>query len=119
MRTAGRNKGRSPLSSLFFRLFASIMTITVVILLVQFIVVAVMFTIQSRQFENEVFSVYKERLQQALTVASQSELEWNLKSIGPVLKMAADDRISGLILRDAEGNTVLTFGKTPRGIAIP
>ncbi|PKL11809.1 MAG: hypothetical protein CVV48_14640 [Spirochaetae bacterium HGW-Spirochaetae-4] len=119
MRTASRNKGRSPWSSLFFRLFASIMTITVVILLVQFIVVAVMFTIQSRQFENEVFSVYKERLQQALTVASKSEVEWNLQSIGPVLKMAADDRISGLILRDAEGNTVLTFGKTPRGIAIP
>ncbi|MGE0073598.1 MAG: ATP-binding protein [Sphaerochaetaceae bacterium] len=119
MRTASRNKRKSPWSSLFFRLFASIMAITAVILLVQFIVVAVMFTIQSRQFENEVFSGYKDRLQQALTVASQSDLAWNLQSIGPVLKMAADDRISGLILRDADGNTVLTFGKTPRGIAIP
>lgn len=119
MRIPDHTKRRRPWSSLFFRLFASIMTITVVILLVQFIVVAVMFTIQSKQFEKEVFTVYKERLQQALTTASQSEIEWNLQSIGPVLKMAADDRISGLILRDAEGNSVLTFGKTPRGIAIP
>jgi signal transduction histidine kinase len=78
-----------------------------------------MFSLQSKQFENDVFSVYRERLQQALTLADQSELEWDLQSVGPVLKMAADDRISGLILRDAEGNTVLTFGKTPRGIAIP
>lgn len=110
---------KKPLGSLFLRVFASIMAIVVIILLVQVLVVAVMFAIQTYQFEKAVFESFRENLQAALNVGVQSETVWDLRSIGPALRMAADDRVSGLILRNSQGDTVLTFGKTPHGTTIP
>lgn len=107
-----------PWQSLFFRIFASIMSIVIIILVFQVLVVALMFTFQTRQFEREVFNAFQEHLQEALDVGAQAGTSWDLRSIGPALHMAADDRVSGLILRDSKGNTVLTFGKTPRGTTI-
>ncbi len=52
--------------SLFFKLFLSIMAITLAILLVQTIVVGIMFNIQSRQFKHEVFESYRTRLHEVL-----------------------------------------------------
>lgn len=105
--------------SLFGRLFISIMAITFVILLVQMSVVALMYIHQANQFKKEVFSSYAKRLQNSIDVMARSGGVWTLDIIGEVLKMAADDRISGLLVRDAEGNTILTFGKTPYGSTLP
>ena len=105
--------------SLFLRLFASIMAITLVILIVQVVVVTIMFVNQGNDFKDDVFTTYAQRLQEALDSGTRDGVVWGLRSVEPILKQAADDRISGLILYDGEGNTVLTFGKTPGGVILP
>jgi two-component system, OmpR family, sensor histidine kinase BaeS len=105
--------------SLFLRLFASIMAITVIILVVQVLAVVSMFNRQSRDFEQDVFDKYTMRLQEALDGAMREKDIGEVSSIGPILQSVADDRISGLILYDGDGNTVLTYGKTPRGAVLP
>jgi len=105
--------------SLFLRLFASIMAITVIILLIQVLAVVSMFNRQSRDFEKDVFNKYAMRLQEALDGGMREKDILDISSIGPILRNVADDRISGLILYDSVGNTVLTYGKTPRGMVLP
>lgn len=95
------------------------MAITLVILVIQVVVVTIMFSQQTKQFKQDVFTQYTSRLQEIIGSNPRSDFSWSLENIEPALKMVADDRISGLILRDAQGNTVLTFGKTPHGIILP
>ena len=104
--------------SLFLRLFASIMAITVIILVLQVLAVASMFSRQSREFEQDVFNKYAMRLQEALDSGMRDNDIRDISSIGTILRSVADDRISGLILYDSVGNTVLTYGKTPRGVVL-
>jgi len=105
--------------SLFLRLFLSILAITVLILMVQSIVVISMFNRQSEEFERDVFERFARRLQDTLDTGSRQGILWDLSLVEPVLKNTSDDRISGLILYDSGGNTVLTFGKTPKGVVLP
>ena len=109
----------SRVKSIFFRLFASIMAITVLILIIQVVVISIMLQQQSKQFAQEVFLTYEQRLRQLLDLGgSQDGGVWTLQSLGPALRMAADDRISGLILRDEQERIVLSLGKMPRGIVV-
>ncbi len=101
--------------SLFFRLFASIMAITILILIIQIIVVSLMLHVQSKRFAEEVFITYKERLEEFLDI---DDTIHKLEGLGPVLRSVADDRISGLILKDEQGNIVASMGRTPYGITI-
>ncbi|GEM_PF-647395 len=105
--------------SLFLWLFLSILAITVIILMVQSIAVIGMFNRQSDEFEQDVFERFARRLQDTLDTGSRMGVTWDLSLVEPVLMNASDDRISGLILYDSEGNTVLTFGKTPKGVVLP
>ena len=105
--------------SLFFRLFASIMAITILILIIQIIVVSLMLHVQSKRFAEEVFITYKERLEELLAIDDTIHSEnLTLEGLGPVLRSIADDRVSGLILKDLQGNIVASMGRTPYGITI-
>jgi len=101
------------------RLFASILAITFAILVIQMATVWIMLKHQELDFKKDVFTSYTQRLKEALDEGSRSGMVWNLDNVGTVLKATTDDRISGLILHDGTGNTVLTFGKTPQGIVLP
>lgn len=116
--TVARKTGQ-PWRSLFLRMFLSIMMIVVVILVTQVLVVAAMFTAQSHRFEKDVFDTFTYELQSALDIGTEAGAMWDLRSVIPLLHMAADDRVSGIILRDAQGRTILTSGKTPSGTALP
>ena len=105
--------------SLFFRLFASIMAITILILTIQIVVVSLMLHFQAKQFAQEVFISYEQRLGEILYATDEIESEnLTLQELGSVLRKAADDRISGLILHDEEGTIALSMGRTPRGFTI-
>lgn len=113
------NGNRGGRGSLFLRLFGSIMAITLAILLVQILLVWYMFSKQSKEFQQSVFSSFTQRLQETLDSGTRAGIEWSLQTIQPILKIAADDKISGLILRDSIGSPILSYGKTPKGVAIP
>jgi signal transduction histidine kinase len=97
--------------SLFFKIFASIMAIVILILVFQTSVVSIIYKIQAKQFKNEVFTSFKNKLEQSLELGNDIGTQWSLPSIGPALFMAADDRISAIIVRDLNDNIVLTFGR--------
>ena len=105
--------------SLFAKIFTSIMAIVIIIIVVQTAVVAIMFSIQSKQFKNEVFSSFRENLEQTFSLSGEAGTLWDLSSIGPALLMASDDRINAFVIRDKDGDVISTIiqqaGK-PKGI---
>lgn len=121
LKRGASNKGplRRRWRSLFFHMFASIMAVTLAILVAQALVMAVMMKNQEREFSADVFNTFARRLQESLDQGVSADVRWTLANVQPVIKRVADDRVSGLILRDANGETVLTFGKTPKGLLIP
>lgn len=114
MKTKKKNFG----NSLFAHLFISIMIVTIAVLSAQAIVMAVSLKNQEREFTADVFQAYVRRLQDYLDRGLNDNISWTLESVQSVVKKAADDRVSGLILRDADSNMILTFGKTPKGLSI-
>lgn len=103
-------------NSLFFRLFISIMAVTVLILIVQMVVMVVMLRNQSEKFAEEAFSSYEQRLSAFLELSGGQR--WTIETVTPLVLMAADDRILGLVLRDAQHDAVFALGKTPQGIIV-
>ncbi len=110
-----RGKGRWK-NSLFLRLFLSIMAVTVIILIVQMVVMVIMLRNQSKIFAEEAFSSYEQRLNTVLELSS--DRTWTIETIRPLVLSAADDRILGLVLRDAQQKAVFALGKTPQGIIV-
>lgn len=112
------NKKKHRCNSLFAHLFASIMVVTIAILAAQATFMAIMLKNQEREFTANVFQSYARRLQDYLDQGLHEHVSWTLESVQSIVKRAADDRVSGLILRDSEQNAILTFGKTPKGLSI-
>ncbi len=110
--------GKTRVHSLFFKLFVSIMSVTVLILLVQMVVLVVMLRQQSEQFAHEAFSSYEQRLNDLLEYSIHEGETLSVENIGSLLWMAADDRILGLLLKNASGDLVFALGKTPNGIIV-
>lgn len=103
-------------NSLFLRLFLSIMAVTVIILIVQMVVMVIMLRNQSNIFAEEAFSSYEQRLTTFLELSS--DRTWTIETVRPLVLSAADDRILGLVLRDAHQEAVFALGKTPQGIIV-
>lgn len=92
------------------------MAVTVLILIVQMVVMVAMLRNQSKQFADEAFSSYEQRLSAFLELSGGQR--WTIETVGPLVLMAADDRILGLVLRDAQHDAVIALGKTPQGIIV-
>jgi signal transduction histidine kinase len=102
----------------FFRLFFGFVAVVAVFLLIQ---VAIVFLGGNRQQEEWTDSVFQEYLE---TFSDRLENEvppkgWSIANIVQVLVSSADDRVSGLYLRNPDGTVAVAFGKTRRGEELP
>lgn len=102
----------------FLRLFFSIVSITMLIILIQAVLVFYTNNRLREEWSQDVYKSYLDRVKELVEANAPPE-GWTIETVGPALVHAADDRISGLLVRDTAGNLVSSFGKTPRGILLP
>lgn len=102
----------------FLRMFFSIVSITLLILGVQTLLVINMNQRMRMDWSQAVYESYFERVKTNIEENAPPE-GWTIESVWPALVQAADDRISGLLIRDNEGRLVASFGKTSKGGLLP
>lgn len=102
------------MKKLFGRLFISILSVSLLVLFFVLFFIGIFYVRASKQWSNNSFDEFSNKF--ALCLAEDNESP-NLKNvISNALDCALEDnRISGLIFRDAEGRIVYSLGKTQLG----
>ena len=104
--------------NVFLRMFFSIVSITLIIILIQLGLVFSMNERMSKDWSQAVYDSYLERVKTYVEEEAPPD-GWTIENIWPALLRAADDRVSGLLVRNNEGELVASFGKTSRGGLLP
>jgi signal transduction histidine kinase len=102
----------------FFRLFFGFVGVVSVFLVIQLVV---FFYNGDRQRQDWTSSVFQDYLQRLSTRLEQEvPLDgWSIANIVKVLVSSADDRVSGMYLRNPDGSVAIAFGKTRHGDDLP
>ncbi|MBO4409384.1 MAG: HAMP domain-containing histidine kinase [Spirochaetales bacterium] len=98
----------------FLRYFLSILAIAVTILVIQYGVLFVQYDVSQKQWMNNVYNDFVTYIENNIRNGSFADYGINgiLRTVSQQLD---DDRISGFIVRSADGSEVMTFGKTGSG----
>ena len=98
----------------FLRYFLSILAIAVTILVIQYGVLFVQYDLSQRQWMNNVYNDFVTYIE--TNISNGSFADYGINGIlRTVSQQLDDDRISGFIVRSADGSEVVTFGKTGSG----
>lgn len=99
----------------FFRLFLSIILIIIAVLLTQvFLLMAINVKIKS-VWADEVMNEFADSIEKSIYSFKSSSSD----SVLNLMVQSSSERISGLIVRDANGDVALTLGFNSRGIPVP
>ncbi len=97
----------------FFKYFISIFSITVVILLLQSAILIVQYSISQENWKTTAFNDFVTSLEN--TIENGQFEDFGLGSLRIVMSSVNDSRVSGYVVRDVNGSTMFTFGKTADG----
>ena len=98
---------------LFFRYFISIFSIAVFVLIVQFSVLFLQYSISQNRWKVRVYEDFVASSQEAM---SQGFYEgYGINSLLKAFSGIDEDRVSGFIIRDMEGYNMISFGKDSEG----
>lgn len=97
----------------FFRYFISIFSIAVAVLLIQFGVLLLQYRTSQNRWKNEVYDDFVVSVERVM--ADGDFTDYGLNSIMMAVSNIGDDRVSGFLLRDADGSNMVAFGKTGDG----
>ncbi len=100
----------------YLRLFLSIISITIVVLLAEIMYFVASTVIIDRRWKAQVFTQYMTSFHEKVGERSYPATAFTLFS---ELMDSAPDRVSGVLLRDSEGRPMLSVGRTGRGEYIP
>ncbi|MBO4393152.1 MAG: HAMP domain-containing histidine kinase [Spirochaetales bacterium] len=100
----------------FLRYFLSIFAIAVVVLIVQFGMLVLQYDVSERNWKTKVYDDFVVAVQESINNGSMAG--YGLNSILYAVSEIDDDRISGFILRDISGTSVVAFGRTSEGGAL-
>ena len=87
----------------FFRYFISIFSIAVAVLLIQFGVLLLQYRTSQNRWKNEVYDDFVVSVERVM--ADGDFTDYGLNSIMMAVSNIGDDRVSGFLLRDADGQT--------------
>ena len=96
----------------YLRLFLSIISITIVVLLAEIMYFVASTVIIDRRWKAQVFTQYMTSFHEKVGDRSYPATAFTLFS---ELMDSAPDRVSGVLLRDSEGRPMLSVGRTGRG----
>ena len=101
------------MKKLFFRYFISIFSIAVVVLLVQFGVLLLQYSVSQNRWKVRVYEDFVASSQEAM---SQGFYEgYGINSLLMAFSGIDEDRVSGFIIRDMDGYNMFSFGKDSEG----
>ncbi|MFA6784868.1 MAG: HAMP domain-containing sensor histidine kinase [Sphaerochaeta sp.] len=102
----------------FVRLFSGFVLVVAVVLVIQVFVFIINGERQRKAWTNSVFQEYL----QNFTANLQDQVPfdgYSMVDIEDALLMSADDRVSGLYLRNPDGTVAVAYGKTSAGHELP
>jgi len=98
----------------FFKYFISIFSITVVTILIQSFILVARYSASQTKWKTSVYNDFVNALKENLEDDGQLE-DFGLGSLRVIMSSLNDNRVSGYVVRDVEGSTMFTFGKTGDG----
>ena len=98
---------------LFFRYFISIFSIAVVVLLVMFSVLLLQYGVSQNRWKSKVYDDFVVSVQSAM--AGEGSDENGINDLFSALSTIDDERVSGFILRDINGYSMVALGTTAEG----
>ena len=101
------------MKKLFFRYFISIFSIAVVVLLIQFGVLLLQYSVSQNRWKTEVYDDFVVSVQKAMSGEEGDENGMN--DLFSALSTIRDERVSGFILRDVDGYNMIALGTTSEG----
>ena len=100
----------------FVRYFLSIFAIAVVVMIVQFGMLVLQYRVSQDQWKTKVYDDFILSVENSINDGSMAD--YGLNSIYYTVSGIEDDRISGFILRDISGSTMVAFGRNEDGRAL-
>ncbi len=97
----------------FFKYFISIFSITVVTLLLQSVILVVQYSHSQTKWKTGVYNDFVDALEES--IESGRFKDFGLGSLRLIMSSLDDNRVSGYVVRDTNGSTMFTFGKTSEG----
>ena len=101
------------MTKVFFRYFISIFALAIIIIVIQSAVLFVQYDRSQNKWKNDVYEDFVDSVED--TVSNGKLNDYGISSLMSAVSQIDDDRVSGFILRDANGGNMLSFGKTPEG----
>lgn len=101
----------------FIRLLLSIVGIILVVIALQSVIVVSFNRNLNESWSEEVFDEFAEAI--AVSLSSYSSGSTSPEGVINVLVNKSNERISGIIVRDSNGEFVLSLGASPKGIPVP
>ena len=101
------------MSKVFLRYFLSIFAMALMILVIQYGVLFVQYDVSQKQWMNNVYDDFVSSIES--TIRSGSFADYGMNGLLRTVSQISDDRVSGFIVRSADGSEILTFGKTGTG----
>lgn len=101
----------------FLRYFISIFSITVVTILLQSAILVIQYSVSQRKWRTSVYNDFVDALEANLASSVESGQfgDFGLGNLRVMMSTMTDNRVSGYVVRDAEGSTMFTVGKTSEG----
>ncbi|AEC01578.1 sensor histidine kinase [Parasphaerochaeta coccoides] len=105
------------MKKLFLKMFLNIIGIMLIVLIFQCIILFVANISAKEQWKKSVVEAYVGRLQETL-LQNMPDEGWSSSTITSAFMTANDDRVSGILVSDAQGTPLMTLGKDPRGVLL-
>ncbi len=101
------------MKKLFFKYLISIFSITLITILIQGIMLFLRYSDSQTEWKTNAYTDFVTSLEDSIESGSFSE--FGIGVLQKVMNSLDDDRVSGYVVRDVEGSTVFTFGRTSAG----
>lgn len=101
------------MKKLFFKYLISIFSITLITILIQGIMLFLRYSDSQTEWKTNAYTDFVTSLEDSIETGSFSE--FGIGVLQKVMNSLDDDRVSGYVVRDVEGSTVFTFGRTSTG----
>ena len=101
------------MKKLFFKYLLSIFSITLVTILIQSVMLLLRYSDSQTSWKNNVYNDFVTSLE--TSIESGDFKDFGLGVLQNVMDSLDDDRVSGYVVRDVDGSTMFTFGKTSEG----